>query len=205
MEQQIIDALTALTGQRNLNQQAQTEALQQLHVYLWAQQQAQQDMINQLAAIQGQQQPVAQQLQTPRSSAVNTIPQSLSKATDSLADWLSALNRTAVAERWDDDVKPHVSVAVGKLVGLALQWQDLTGNWLADWDDWLTALQATFQPRLSLVEWYFRVEQRVQFCFSFPTEPGAQYALEKMKICRLCPHQLPGAEIVNYLSKDCIT
>ena len=53
MDQQLIDALTALTGQMNLNQQAQTQAQQQLHADLLAQQQAQQDMINQLAAIQG--------------------------------------------------------------------------------------------------------------------------------------------------------
>ena len=86
---------------------------------------------------------------------------------------------------WADDVKRRV--AVGNLVGPALQWQDLTGNGLAAWADWLAALQTTFQPCLRVVQ--------------LPTEPGAQYALEKMKICRLCPHQLPDAEVVNYLSK----
>ena len=181
MEQQLIDALTALTGQMNLNQQAQAQAQQQLHADLLAQQQAQQDIINQLAAIQGQQQPAIQQQggqqpQGPRSSAVNMIPQYSGQAADSLADWLSVLNRTAVAEGWADDIKRRV--AVGKLVGPALQWQDLTGNGLAAWVDWLAALQATFQPRLSLAEWCLRVERRVQL----PTEPGALHALGKMKI-----------------------
>ena len=100
-----------------------------------------------------------------------------------------------MAEGWADDVKRRV--AVGKLVGPALQWQDLTGNGLAAWADWLAALQATFQPRLSLDEWCLRVERRVQL----PTEPGAQYAVENMKIYCLCPHQLPDAAVVNYLSK----
>lgn len=194
MEQQLIDALTALTGQMTITQQAQATAQQQLHDDLLAQQQTQQNLIDQLATIQGQAPQVVQQ-QGPRSSAVSTIPHYSGQTTDSLADWLSILNRTALAEGWADDVKRRV--AVGKLIGPALQWQDLTGNGHALWADWLAALQATFRPRLSLVEWCLQVERRVQL----PTEPGAQYALEKMKICRLCPHQLPDAEIVNYLSK----
>ena len=32
-------------------------------------------------------------------------------------------------------------------------------------------------------------------------EPGAQYDVEKRKVCHLCPHQLPNAEILKYLSK----
>lgn len=78
-----------------------------------------------------------------------------------------------------------------------MRWQDLTGHGHALWADWLGALEATFLPRLSLVEWCLQVERRVQL----PHESGAQYALEKMRICQSCPHQLPAADVVNYLSK----
>ncbi len=174
----LIAALTALTGQMTLSQQTQ----QQTH----------QDLLAQLAN-----QPAAQAViqQGPRSSAVLAIPVYTGQATDSLNDWLSILNRTAVAEGWTDDVKRRV--AVGKLTGPALRWQDLTGNGHALWPDWLVALQATFQPRLSLVQWCLQIESRVQL----PNESGAQYALEKMRLCNLCPHQLPIAEAINYLSK----
>lgn len=182
-DQQLIAALAALTGQMNLNQQ-------QLHDDLIAQQQAHYDLINQLAV-----QPVPAAQSGPRSSAVSSIPTYSGQATDCLSDWLSILNRTAIAEGWTDDVKRRV--AIGKLSGPALQWQDLTGHGHQNWQAWLTALEATFRPRLSLVEWCIRVERRAQL----PNESGAQYALEKIKLCRLCPHPLPDAEIVNYLSK----
>ncbi len=189
MDAQLIAALAPLTGQMTLNQQAQTQAQQQLHQDLLQQQQAQQQLIAQLAAAHGQAQQAPHQ--GPRSSAVGMIPTYSGQSSDNLADWLSILNRTAIAEGWADDVKRQV--AVGKLVGPALQWQDLTGNTHPNWAPWLTALQATFKPRLSLVEWCLQVERRVQL----PTESGAQYALEKMKICRLCPHQLQNEDIVN--------
>jgi hypothetical protein len=73
----------------------------------------------------------------------------------------------------------------------------LTGHGHALWPNWVAALEATFMPRLSLVEWCLMVERRVQL----PNESGAQYALEKMRVCNLCPHQLPAVEAVNYLSK----
>ena len=190
--QQLIDALTALTGQMNINHQAQTAAQNQLHHDLIVQQQAQQDILAQLANP-----PVVQHAaqQGPRSSAVLAIPVYTGQATDNLTDWLSILNRTAVAEGWVDDVKRRV--AIGKLSGPALRWQDMTGHGHALWPAWLAALQATFQPRLSLVQWCLQIESRVQL----PNESGAQYALEKMRVCNLCPHQLPVVEAVNYLSK----
>ena len=198
--QALIDALTALTGQMMMNQQAQVQAQQQLH----------DDMAAQAAAIQQQQQahqallaqlanpPVAPPALGPRTAAVGLIPVFSGNAIDSLADWLSILNRTSVAEGWNDDVKRQV--AIGKLSGSALQWHDLSGSQHATWIPWLAALEATFRPRLSLVEWCSQIERRVQL----PGESGAQYALEKVKLCRLCPHQLPDADVINYLSKGLI-
>lgn len=177
-----------------ISQHAQDLANQQLH----------NDLIAQAAAIQQQQQAhqallaqlaLPSQLPPPRTAAVGLIPGYSGTANDSLADWLSILNRTAVAENWNDDVKRQV--AIGKLSGPALQWHDLSGNQHVTWAPWLAALEATFCPRLSLVEWCLQIERRVQL----PNESGAQYALEKVKLCRLCPHQLADADVINYLSK----
>lgn len=165
---QLIAALTALTGQMTLSQQANDAAQQQLYQELQRQQQVQQQLLAQLAAPQGQpQQPMAIQA-GPRSSTVAVIPVFSGQNAESLADWLSILNRTAVSEGWVDDEKKRV--AVGKLTGTALQWQDLTGNAHNGWTSWLAALQVTSKPRMSLVEWCLQIERR----FQLPIESGAQ-------------------------------
>ena len=198
--QALIDALAALTGQMTLNQQAQALAHQQLHNDLAAQEAAiqQQQQVNQALlaqlAVPPPQIPVAQN----PAHRVGLIPGYSGTSNDSLADWLSIPNRTAVAEGWNDDVKRQV--AIGKLSGPALQWHDVSGNQHATWPPWLAALEATFRPRLSLVEWCLQIERRVQL----PTETGTHYALEKLKLCRLCPHQLADADIINYLRKGLI-
>lgn len=196
-DQRLIDSLTALTGQMTLNQQTQAQAQQQLHNDLAAQaaaiqqqQQAHQALLVQLA--------IPPPARGPRAAAVGLVQSYSGLTSESLADWLSVLNRTSVSEGWSDDMKRQV--AIGKLSGPALQWHDLSGNQQATWPLWLAALEATFRPRLSLVEWCLQIERRVQL----PSESGAQYALEKVKLCRLCPHQLADGDIVNYLSKGLI-
>lgn len=57
--------------------------------------------------------------------------------------------------------------------------------------------RSVFQPRLSLTEWCLLVEGRRQG----PGEPIAQYALEKAKLCKLCPYRLSDADTVSYLIK----
>lgn len=47
------------------------------------------------------------------------------------ADWLSVLNRRAVEEGWNDDIKRQIKI--GKISGPALQWHDLNGNQHATW------------------------------------------------------------------------
>lgn len=105
------------------------------------------------------------------------------------------VNRRAVAEGWNDDIRRQVEI--GKISGPALQWHDLSGNQHAKWLLWLAALEVTFRSWLSLVEWCLEIERSVQLT----SESGAQYALEKNKLCRQCPRQLVDGDIFNYLSK----
>ena len=119
------------------------------------QQQTHQALLAQLANL-----PVAPPALGPRTAAVGLIPVYSGNAIDSLADWPSILNRTSVAEGWNDDVKRQV--AIGKLSSSALEWRYLGKNQHATWPPWLAALEATFRSRLSLMEWCSQIERRVQ-------------------------------------------
>ena len=85
--------------------------------------------------------------------------------------------------------------AVGRLVGLAQEWQDHVGHAVADWAAWSAALRAAFRRALGLLEWGQLMEGRTQGV----GEPGPLYALVKMRIAQRCPHNLANAELVNHL------
>ena len=85
--------------------------------------------------------------------------------------------------------------AVGRLVGLAQEWQDHVGHAVADWAAWSAALRAAFRRALGLLEWGQLMEGRTQGV----GEPGPLYALAKMRIAQRCPHNLANAELVNHL------
>lgn len=95
-DQRIIDALTALKGQMTLNQHTKVQVQQQLHDDLAAQasaiehqQQAHQALIAQMAVSPAR---------DPFPGAVDLIPTYSGLMNESLADWLSVLNRISVAE-----------------------------------------------------------------------------------------------------------
>ena len=142
-------------------------------------------MANNLAQMQNR--------QAVRSSTLAAIPTFSGGITESLADWEAAIARVSLAEGWEDPMKRQV--AIGKLTGTALAWHHQTGHTLELWNDWLAGLRLLFQPRLSLTEWCLLVEGRRHI----PGEHSAQYAMEKAKLCRLCPHPLNEADIVTYL------
>jgi hypothetical protein len=52
--------------------------------------------------------------------------------------------------------------AVGRLVGLALEWEDRVGNAIALWPAWSAALRAAFHRTLGLLEWGRLMEGRTQ-------------------------------------------
>ncbi|KAI9555951.1 hypothetical protein GHT06_018493 [Daphnia sinensis] len=125
--------------------------------------------------------------------AAKDIPMFSGTPAENVDDWIADIERAALVEGWNENVKRRV--AISKLGGVAKNWQDLTGNALANWVDWLARFEATFRPQLTLVEWGVKVEGRRQL----PGESGAQYALEKAKLCKLCPHPLAEPEVVFYL------
>jgi len=131
--------------------------------------------------------------QGPRSSVTASIPSFSGSSHESLADWEAAIGRAAVADNWDDALRRRV--AIGKLSGAALAWQEQTGHALVDWPDWIAGLRALFGPRMSLSQWCLLVEGKRQA----PGESSVQYAIDKAKLCRLCPHALTEDEIVPYL------
>ncbi|KAK4013286.1 hypothetical protein OUZ56_025520 [Daphnia magna] len=125
--------------------------------------------------------------------AAKDIPMFSGNPAEDVDDWIADIDRVALVEGWNENIKRRA--VISKLGGIAKNWQDLTGNALPHWEDWLERFEATFRPHLTLVEWGVKIEGRRQL----PGESGAQYALEKTKLCRLCPHPLKEPEVVFYL------
>lgn len=130
-----------------------------------------------------------------RGNTMSLIPTFSGRPTESLTDWEAALNRGAISDVWNNATRRRA--AITKLSGAALSWHDQTGHELLDWDEWIAGLRVLFRPRLSLTEWVYMVERRIQL----PTETGVEYAMDKAKILRLCPHPLEEAEMVDFLTR----
>lgn len=128
-----------------------------------------------------------------RGGTMALIPTFFGRPTESLADWEAALHRGAISDVWNDATRRRA--AITKLSGAALAWHDHSGHEIHNWNDWITGLRLLFQPRLSLVDWCSMVNQRTQKM----EETGAEYAMEKAKLLRLCPHVLQEREKVDYL------
>lgn len=100
--------------------------------------------------------------------AAKDIPMFSGTPAEDLDDWIADIDRVALIEGWNGNVKRRV--AISKLGGIAKSWQDLTGHDLEDWEDWIDRFETTFRPHLTLVEWGVKVEGRRQL----PGESGAQ-------------------------------
>lgn len=198
--QQIIEALTALvTGIQN---QQNAQALQhQEHQAALVLQQGQQQaaMAAQQLAQQNRHDALLQHLQGnnnvqgPRATTLATIPNYSGSPEDDLVDWEATLYRAAEVDDWDEAMLRRV--AISKLTRTALTWQGQTGHALMTWDDWIGGLRALFSPQLSLPEWILKVEGRRQA----QSETGAQYAIDKAKLCRRCPVPIAEQDIIPYL------
>ena len=129
----------------------------------------------------------------PASSVLQNIPVYQGGEKESFDEWLATINRASLAENWDDARKRRIAIA--KLGGAALTWQDQTGHHIVGWDNWIAALRATFERRLCLSDWCRVVDSRRQL----PGESGAHYALEKGKLFNQCPHVLAEQDRVYYL------
>jgi hypothetical protein len=198
-QQDLIAALQAVAAGMIGQQKEKQQQLQQQQDLQQEQQDAfQAALIDQQAHLQArlaaQQQAQLQVNQDRlRTAATSTIQIFSGRPEESLEEWLAVVNRVAAAENWDDANKRRV--AVSKLSGIAAQWHDQTGHALVGWNAWQLQLRAMFEPRMSLTEWCLLVESRRQQ----PGEDGAQYALEKARLCRRCPVAMAEAEFVPYL------
>jgi len=128
-----------------------------------------------------------------RGSTMALIPTFSGRQSESLADWEASLNRGAVSDVWNDATRRRA--AITKLAGAALAWHDHSGHELLNWNDWIGGLRQVFQPRLSLTDWCTMVTQRIRR----PDETSVEYAMEKAKLLRLCPHDLPERDKVDHL------
>lgn len=84
------------------------------------------------------------------------IPMFSGTSAENLDDWTADIDRIVLVEGWNEDAKQRV--AISKLGGIAKNWQDLTGHYLEDWEDWIDRFETTFRPDLTLVEWGVKVE-----------------------------------------------
>ncbi|KAK4045810.1 hypothetical protein OUZ56_033812 [Daphnia magna] len=105
--------------------------------------------------------------------AAKDIPMFSGNPAEDVDDWIADIDRVALVEGWNENIKRRA--VISKFGGIAKNWQDLTGNALPHWEDWLERFEATFRPHLTLVEWGVKIEGRRQL----PGESGAQYALGK--------------------------
>ena len=121
------------------------------------------------------------------------IPTYSGQPDEDFDDWEASVNRLAATEGWDDDTTKRV--AVGRLRGAAARWHDQLGQAIDLYVDWIEQLRDTFRPAMSLTAWCQMVEARRQL----PHESAAAYALEKAKLCRLCPAPLTEEQTVPYL------
>lgn len=105
-------------------------------------------LANQQAEIARLVEQVARNGDRPASTVLQNIPVYHGAEGESFEDWLAAINRASVAENWDDVRKRRV--AISKLAGASLSWQDQTGHQILGWDNWINALRGTFERCLSL-------------------------------------------------------
>jgi Zinc knuckle len=123
------------------------------------------------------------------------LPVFSGRADEDVDEFIGAFTRIQLQEPrvWVDARLRQM--AVGRLMGLAQEWQDRMGHAVADWPAWSAALRAAFRRTLGLLEWGQLMEGRTQGV----GEPGSLYALAKMRIAQRCPHALPNAELVYHL------
>lgn len=193
----VVRAMGRLTMQLAANQAEQQAAHQRQYAELQATLLAQQQLNHQLqqqyqVLVQGQRFPVDEGRRI-RNSACDRIAVFTGAPEDRLDDWLDSLERVAVVEGWTEADRRRVAII--KLSGVAARWHDQAGHAFPDWQAWMTQIRAAFEPKLTMADWGQMVEGRKQQI----GESGVQYALDKMKICRRCPIDIPEADLIPYL------
>ena len=108
-------------------------------------------------------------------------------------DWIAAANRMRHGRVAIDAVA--IQECAAKLTGVAREWYDRIGVGNDTWAAWSTGLRETFGPKMSLLEWHYLMETRVQR----HRETASAYILEKTKLFRQCPVPVNDADCIPFL------
>lgn len=196
-----VEALVVAMGQLTMQlarQQTEQQLVQQrqladLHAAILTQQQLHQQMQVQYQALLQNNEAPLDARRHPRTAACDRIATYAGLPSDKLDEWLDTVERVAEVEGWGELDKRRV--AVSKVSGVAAQWHDRVGHDHLSWATWVEQLRAAFEPKLTMAEWGQLVERRKQIA----GESGIQYALDKVRLCRRCPIELPEKDLIPYL------
>ncbi|RWS01414.1 uncharacterized protein B4U79_16732, partial [Dinothrombium tinctorium] len=89
-----------------------------------------------------------------------TIPKYSGRENDSLKIFLNSLERVRKQNKWTDDTT--LAVASSYLTEQAKSWHIYEGSGIFDWNTWKQALIKSFGERLSIRDWFQRMENRTQ-------------------------------------------
>lgn len=114
-------------------------------------------------------------------------------APEGLAEWLANANRIRQGRLVVDAVA--IQECAAKLTGIAREWHDRVGVGYDAWAEWSGRLRQAFGPKMSMLEWHYLMETRVQR----PRESATAYILDKSKLFHQCPQVVQDAECIPFL------
>ncbi|XP_064467356.1 uncharacterized protein LOC135378290 [Ornithodoros turicata] len=123
----------------------------------------------------------------------SSIPQFEDSRKQNVKTWLEDVRRVQQLASWEDATTRLI--AASKLKGAAPNWHLAFGSQFDTWTTWSAALQETFSPDLTLIEWQNQVMKVTQ-------ERGQslhQYAFAKLRVIERCPVTLSDAQKIVYL------
>ncbi|XP_064472525.1 uncharacterized protein LOC135386982 [Ornithodoros turicata] len=123
----------------------------------------------------------------------SSIPQFEDSRKQNVKMWLEDVRRVQQLACWEDATTRLI--AASKLKGAARNWHLAFGSQFDTWTTWSAALQETFSPDLTLIEWQNQVMKVTQ-------EHGQslyQYAFAKLRVIECCPVTLSDAQKIDYL------
>ena len=85
-----------------------------------------------------------------------------------------------------------------KLDGLAAEWHDRIWATRNTWSEWIDRLREAFASAMSMLEWHYIVEARMQR----PRESVTSYIFDKVRLMRPCPQRLSVEAFIRFLFVD---
>lgn len=153
------------------------------------------DLVRLVQALQVTPQPATVQIFSSH-DAVRAIPMFSGDPKDSVADWISTVNRVQSSARWTPELT--VLNASTRLVDQALNWHKVQGQCYPEWPAWSAALSSRFSYQMSYSEFVaYNSERKL-----LPTETLATYIFEKNVMLRKAPFVLSSKDRVLMILED---